>query len=464
GTATATPPSKRQTKDAPTPDAPPSSENAHATKLIHPFFASKSAATSSISWTEQGSLLIGTHQTHPPEHRKIAAFDFDDTLVTPNGTHVFSKTPDDWKLFSPKVTSKIQELAKTHRITILSNQRDLLKEEKGKKKAYPKKDIFKGKVGHLVNVLGVPVTILAAVEDDVFRKPRVGMWEEVCRMFGGDVDVEGSFYCGDAAGRNVGGLKKKKDHSDTDLKFALNVGVRFLLPEEIFLEIKEARSEIPEFGFDPKRLRGLSGVGESTEEEDAPLFTPTSRPLVAPEGTQDLILLVGPPGAGKTFFAHRHLIPKGYIHINQDKMKTKDHCLRAVKKSMLEEGKNVVVDNTNPDPQTRKDYLQIIHQLRQTHPAARVTARAFHFVASTELCEHNARYRSLTASGVHAHEGVDGGEEGERRGLIPGIAFRSFFGRFQAPEVAEGFDEVKRVRFLPDFVSEEERRRWELWH
>lgn len=40
-----------------------------------------------------------------------------------------------------------------------------------------------------------------------------------------------SFYCGDAAGRKG----PPKDFSDTDLKFAINVKLPFLTPEEYFL-------------------------------------------------------------------------------------------------------------------------------------------------------------------------------------------------------------------------------------
>jgi bifunctional polynucleotide phosphatase/kinase len=39
--------------------------------------------------------------------------------------------------------------------------------------------------------------------------------------------MEKSFFVGDAAGR-------KGDHSDTDRKWAINAGLRFHVPEELF--------------------------------------------------------------------------------------------------------------------------------------------------------------------------------------------------------------------------------------
>lgn len=48
-----------------------------------------------------------------------------------------------------------------------------------------------------------------------------------------------SFYCGDAAGRPADWQAgAKKDFSVTDRKFAVNCGLKFLTPEELFLEQK----------------------------------------------------------------------------------------------------------------------------------------------------------------------------------------------------------------------------------
>lgn len=48
-----------------------------------------------------------------------------------------------------------------------------------------------------------------------------------------EINMKKSYYCGDAAGRKE---KGHKDHSDSDLKFARNVGLNFYLPEQIFTD------------------------------------------------------------------------------------------------------------------------------------------------------------------------------------------------------------------------------------
>jgi bifunctional polynucleotide phosphatase/kinase len=47
------------------------------------------------------------------------------------------------------------------------------------------------------------------------------------------------------------------------------------------------------------------------------LFSPADTPLVPEDGHQEVIVFVGYPASGKSTFAHKHLVPKGYVYINQ---------------------------------------------------------------------------------------------------------------------------------------------------
>ena len=72
---------------------------------------------------------------------------------------------------------------------------------------------------------------------DEYRKPGLGFWKafENSRKHQGEaVDYESSFYVGDCAGRLFNPTRKQPDPTDTDLKFALNIGIKFFTPEEFF--------------------------------------------------------------------------------------------------------------------------------------------------------------------------------------------------------------------------------------
>lgn len=77
---------------------------------------------------------------------------------------------------------------------------------------------FKAKVTTVLTQLEIPLSIYAATARDRYRKPRVGMWEELLDDYdisGEKVDLTCSFFVGDAAGRPAStGLKADHSHSD----------------------------------------------------------------------------------------------------------------------------------------------------------------------------------------------------------------------------------------------------------
>lgn len=67
-----------------------------------------------------------------------------------------------------------------------------------------------------------------ATDDDKYRKPLLGLWDMFLQnnhLTTADIDLQSSFYIGDAAGRKKGPQRKINDFSDFDYKFALNVGL-----------------------------------------------------------------------------------------------------------------------------------------------------------------------------------------------------------------------------------------------
>ncbi len=77
---------------------------------------------------------------------------------------------------------------------------------------------FKNKVSAVFNQLDLPISIYAATEKDIYRKPRTGMWNELLEdhdLDPGIIDFENSFFVGDAGGR-IAGAGLPKDFSSSD--------------------------------------------------------------------------------------------------------------------------------------------------------------------------------------------------------------------------------------------------------
>jgi bifunctional polynucleotide phosphatase/kinase len=78
---------------------------------------------------------------------------------------------------------------------------------------------FKVKAASVLTQLDFPISIYAATEKDIFRKPRLGMWHELLKDYDltgpEGVDLEQSIFVGDAGGRIAeAGLSKDFSCSD----------------------------------------------------------------------------------------------------------------------------------------------------------------------------------------------------------------------------------------------------------
>ena len=161
-------------------------------------FASKdshSLASDSQMWRDLDTLLVFQYGT-PHNSPNIAAFDLDNTIIETASGRRFATGPTDWRVMK-KVAEKLKSFSdKGYKIVLLSNQLGI---SKGK----PTKSQFQTKVESIVAKLCVPLILLASLAKDVFRKPCIGMWDHLMKSENGDVqvDVESSFYVGDAAGR-----------------------------------------------------------------------------------------------------------------------------------------------------------------------------------------------------------------------------------------------------------------------
>ncbi|KAK7063808.1 polynucleotide kinase 3 phosphatase-domain-containing protein [Favolaschia claudopus] len=404
---------------------------------VHPFFTKKpavdeqSTSSGSFRWLKafgpDRSCLHATSM-NPPSLTKVAAFDLDGTVIEGG----FKQPASEWKWWNACVPGKLAEAANAgYSVVIISNQNGLLKGAKPM-------NAWKAKIESIASTLpDVPFRIFGAVAKDRYRKPMTGMWDELEKIYAEDgvqIDKTSSFFVGDAAGRNFPRNPSRRDFASTDRKWALNIEIPFMTPEEYFL----SRAPDPEFT--------LKGLDVSTLPK-LPLYTPSSTPIVPAKPTQELILLVGYPCLGKTTFFRRHFEPVGYIHINQDTLKRRESCVKAVQEA-LAEGKKCVVDNTNRDASTRRFYVDLAKKNN-------VPIRCMVFTGSLELAWHNNLYRAFgLPPSVSGHESP--------REELPKSAFASFRDNYEEPELSEGFAEIKKVNWVFE-GTEEERKMWAKW-
>ena len=167
--------------------------------------------------------------------------------------------------------------------------------------------------------------------------------------------------------------------------------------------------------FDPQMLPGPSALPEG---------------LVAAEGSADLLLLHGSPAAGKSTVSANTLAPAGYVVGNQDTLGTKNKCLKAAREALESSSgsRRVVVDATNRDRSTRRDWVLLAKELG-------VPLRSLEVRVEKPLAFHLNAFRAAT-----------GGRAVSR------VVLHSFYKAAEAPTKEEGFAEtlVWEPGFAPD--------------
>ncbi|KAI5291050.1 hypothetical protein KEM54_006524 [Ascosphaera aggregata] len=167
--------------------------------------------------------------------KRIAAFDLDSTLIKTKSGFLHPRHGNDWIWWSSSVPSVLQGLHREgYLLAILTNQKAVsLRKQVIAGKADSKSVAnLKQRLTGVIKALDLPLVVYAATEDDKFRKPAIGMWNLLVGRDGYDIERDLALgqciFVGDAAGR-------KGDHSAADRDFAMNAGIPFRTPEEIFL-------------------------------------------------------------------------------------------------------------------------------------------------------------------------------------------------------------------------------------
>lgn len=247
----------------------------------------------------EGSLVYYVPPNYKPKNY-VFAFDLDDTLAYHEKT-LFVKHSDDIHLI-PNRLKKLQEIFKLgYTIVVFSNQATM--------KPTDCADRFK----RFLNLVKLPVYMFGATKKDSYRKPEIGMWKKFLQLSKLENKIRKLYFCGDALGR------EKKDFSDSDKVFAINIGATVIEPEM--------------------------------------LFSPFEMPNI--EGNKLLVMFVGSAGSHKTTLFNKHFRDCGFVHVNKDTLKTRE---KGVFLASVKANKNIVVDNTNPQRATREEYEKIARE------------------------------------------------------------------------------------------------------
>lgn len=309
-----------------------------------------------MDWIEQEKYVEGNYGDF--EYReKVAGFDLDGTLIQVKSGGKFPKDDDDWVMHD-KIVKKIKKLYEDeYCVIIISNQAGITSGQQNKGQ-------WLSKIKKIADKLLVPFKIFASISKDTYRKPFMTFWRMVEEEI--NIDKTESFFGGDACGR-------PGDHSDVDLKFALNNGITFYTPEELF-GINKCNPK-----FTGKKLKEdfLKNHPHIVKTDGPPKFTifypndntqkfdlnDTNVKILVldyfknkKDNSPILFIAVGFPASGKSSFVQRYLEPFAIRRINMDTLKTKAKCISECKK-FIKDKNNIVVDNTNIDIESRSIYM-----------------------------------------------------------------------------------------------------------
>jgi bifunctional polynucleotide phosphatase/kinase len=248
-------------------------------------------------------------------------------------------------------------------IVIFSNQKGV---GTGKKGNISIKD-FQDKIHNIRKLLGFNFIFIASLEDDIYRKPRIGMYKYLKSENGLGIKIgkSGSFYVGDMAGR-------KNDKYDTDLKFALNLGLDFMTPEQYFLN-KDSNEKTSLTGYQLDNFSSNTKINIKTEPNK-------------------MVIISGYPGAGKSHLAKKFTInsnkTKPFELFSRDALQNKFH--KKLEEAM-DLGKPVVVEGLYADNSSRIELKNLAakYQYNTTYILVKTSYElSYHLNLFRTLCQN----------------------------------------------------------------------------
>jgi bifunctional polynucleotide phosphatase/kinase len=249
---------------------------------------------------------------------KVIFADLDHTLITPKGKHIFPKTIDDWKWKDETIVPKLKKMYYDmgYEIVIVSNQKKMTKDE------------VKIKSKMIYDNLRIPFVFISGHSNLYYRKPQLGLWEVLIEYIFLDIkyiDYSSSIFIGD---------------SIADLYFARNINIKFIHTELFF-------SGVPNKDF---------AKIENMEHPLTKWISKSYQYKLAPISLKCIVIMIGSPASGKSFYARELEEKYGYLRINKDDMKS-DVIMNKVFDLGIKNEMNIVIDGTNPTKESRAKWI-----------------------------------------------------------------------------------------------------------
>lgn len=364
-------------------------------------------------WVKNDNYLICKNKKSIDIDKSLpcAMFDLDETIITTLSGKKFAKDDKDWKMLYDNTKTKLKDISKTHNIVIISNQAGLNKKDKI--------EMWKNKINNIITYMNLNIFVFASIKNDDYRKPRTRFMTDFFNyLYNDDNDslLKDSYYCGDACGR-------KYDFSDTDYKFALNSGLKCILPEKLFqnINLKPEKSNL--------KYIDLNSIPKKNYEPFNKLCKEKNKKI--------LVLMCGFPASGKSYYSTKYL--KDFSYINQDTLKTANKCLKECTKNMSK-GLNIVIDNTNTTLESRAKYIDLANKHNYYVVCLRMTT-------SHDLAMHNNYFRGhLTGK------------------YISSIVYNMFKKKFIEPSCDEGINEIIKIDFCLEGNDDKLLNKWNKYY
>lgn len=292
-----------------------------------------------MKFIQNNTIIYSVANEPPTDH--IAAFDLDYTIIQTKSGKKLPINSDDWRLCDGIKDTLIKLHKNDYKIVIFTNQQGI---SLGRMTVSD----FKTKIIAIRNALAIPFDIFISIEDDYYRKPMTGMWDMFISLYTSPIDMDISFYSGDAAGRD-------SDHSISDLFFANNIGLKFILPETI-TKLADIKQHIQAQDKIDNNLQNIDNpydginVADYVGKYSAQLIRDIKR------RKYNILILMGRPGSGKSEFAAKL---NDFTYINSELFTTKAKYLKELN-MYLNEDKNIIIDGTHPSKESRNTIISII--------------------------------------------------------------------------------------------------------